>query len=289
MKKTRMALALEAFQHTAHYDSYIVDYLAKIKGNGENYALRGVQGEELRYGENPHQNASFYKIPAEGGLAKAHQWQGKDLSFNNIIDINAALETVQEFAEPAAVIVKHTNPCGAAVSHDVLSAYTKAFAADPVSAFGGIVALNRQVDNALADKLMATFLEAIIAPEYTAGAKETLTKKPHVRVLELAEMSLQDNVLDFKKVQGGFLLQNMDKLQIDSKKLKQVSGEQLTASEISELLFAWKVVKHVKSNAIVVTNENRTLGIGAGQMNRVGAAKIAFEQAGKKAQVPCLL
>ncbi|MBZ4688683.1 MAG: phosphoribosylaminoimidazolecarboxamide formyltransferase / cyclohydrolase [Clostridia bacterium] len=283
-EKTRMTLALEAFQHTAQYDSYIVDYLSKVKGNGESFILRGVQGKELRYGENPHQSAKFYKLPEEGGLANARQVQGKELSFNNIVDINAALGAVQEFEEPAAVIVKHTNPCGVAVSEDILSAYDKAFAADPVSAFGGIVALNREIDERLADKLTATFLEAVIAPGCTKGAREILAKKPNLRVLELADMGLLGSVVDLKKVQGGFLLQDMDKYEINPEDLKQVSGEPLTESEINELLFAWKVVKHVKSNAIVVTKDNSTLGIGAGQMNRVGAAQIALEQAGEKAK-----
>jgi phosphoribosylaminoimidazolecarboxamide formyltransferase/IMP cyclohydrolase len=280
-KETRMSLALEAFEHTSQYDSYIVDYLSGIKGFSS-YNLKGVEGKQLRYGENPHQSAKFYKLPQEKGLASALQLQGKELSFNNIVDINAALSAVQEFEEPAAVVVKHTNPCGVSVSEDITDAYIKAFAADSVSAFGGIIAVNRIVDEKLAEKLIENFLEAVIAPGFSEAAKKILSQKPNLRVLELPEFDLNKNVVDIKKVQGGFLVQEMDREKVTCEMLEQVSGEPLAAEEKKELLFAWKVVKHVKSNAIVLTKDNTTLGVG--QMNRVGAAEIALKQAAEEAK-----
>ncbi len=282
-KETKMSLALEAFEHTSQYDSYIVDYLSGIKGLNS-HTLKGFDGKKLRYGENPHQSAKFYKLPEEKGLSAAEQLQGKELSFNNIVDINAAFSAVQEYEEPAAVVVKHTNPCGVCVSEDITNAYTKAFAADSVSAFGGIVAINRIVEEKLAEKLIETFLEAVIAPGFSETAKEILSQKPNLRVLELPEFELNKYVVDIKKVQGGFLVQDMDREKVTCEQLEQVSGEPLTDEEKDELLFAWKVVKHVKSNSIVLTKNNTSLGVGAGQMNRVGAAEIALKQAGEKAK-----
>jgi len=285
----RLSLAKEAFAHTADYDTYIAEYLAKVIGPKDiflqNLNLRGEKIQDLRYGENPHQKAVFYReTGAKGaGVGTARQIHGKELSFNNIIDLNAALELVKEFHQPAAVIIKHTNPCGTALGENLAKAYERAFDADPVSAFGGIVGLNCEVDKDTAEKMAKTFLEAIIAPAFSAEALAVLTKKANVRLLETGEINQVENVkYDVKKVNGGFLLQDMDKGQVKEQDLRVVSKRKPTPKELEEMMFSWKVVKHVKSNAIVVSKDKQTIGVGAGQMNRVGAANIAFAQAGEK-------
>ncbi|MDD2497093.1 MAG: bifunctional phosphoribosylaminoimidazolecarboxamide formyltransferase/IMP cyclohydrolase, partial [Desulfitobacteriaceae bacterium] len=218
-------------------------------------------------------------------IGTARQLHGKELSFNNIIDINAALELVREFTQPAAVVIKHTNPCGTAIGKNLSEAYERAFEADSVSAFGGIVGLNREVDKATAEKLAGPFLEAIIAPSFSQEALTILTKKANVRLLETGSFDQPAHTgFDVKKVNGGILLQDIDRGGVSITDLKVVTQKAPTEAELEELLFAWKVVKHVKSNAIVVSRDNQTVGVGAGQMNRVGAAKIAFEQAGNKCQ-----
>ncbi|MGI6686509.1 MAG: bifunctional phosphoribosylaminoimidazolecarboxamide formyltransferase/IMP cyclohydrolase [Bacillota bacterium] len=285
----RLSLAAEAFAHTADYDTYIAEYLAQVMDNSHqfpmNLALRGEKIQDLRYGENPHQKAVFYREAGVkgAGVGTARQIHGKELSFNNIIDLNAALELVREFDSPAAVIIKHTNPCGTALGETLTEAYTRAFDADPVSAFGGIVGLNQTVDKDTAEKMTKTFLEAVIAPSFSPEALEVLTKKANIRLLETGDLTkAEGSKYDVKKVNGGILLQEVDTGRVSESDLKVVTKRKPTPEEVAELLFSWKVVKHVKSNAIVVSKDRQTIGVGAGQMNRVGSANIAFAQAGEK-------
>lgn len=288
---TRLKLATEAFTHTAEYDAYISNYLKQQVGEETGYPetmlLAGAKLQDLRYGENPHQTAAFYKDAGASGasVANAKQLQGKELSFNNIIDINAALELVREFTEPAAVVIKHTNPCGAALGKDLHEAYVRAYAADSVSAYGGIVGLNRAVDKATAEEMAKTFLEAVIAPAFTAEALEVLSAKKNLRLLEVGDLGeVPPATQDVKKVRGGFLVQSGDNAQVKAADLKVVTKAAPTEADIEELLFAFTIVKHVKSNAIVITKDRCTLGVGAGQMNRVGSAGIAMTQGGDACQ-----
>jgi phosphoribosylaminoimidazolecarboxamide formyltransferase/IMP cyclohydrolase len=284
----RLELATEAFTHTAEYDSYISAYLKNVTNKNEKFpATKIVLGEkiqDLRYGENPHQKAAFYKDFAceEACVGNAKQLHGKELSFNNIIDINAALELVREFDKPAATIIKHTNPCGTALGNNLKEAYERALEADPVSAFGGIVGLNKEVDKETAEEMAKIFLEAVIAPKFSEAALEILTKKKNIRLLEVGDLTASKGNIDVKKVNGGILLQETDIAQVKAEDLKVVTKKAPTAEEIEELLFAMQVVKHVKSNAIVVSKNQQIVGVGAGQMNRVGSAGIAFKQAGEK-------
>ena len=283
----RMALAKEAFGHTAEYDAAISRYLAGQCGEGlfpDKLQLVYNKSNTLRYGENPHQQAAVYHDSGSGtGIAAARQLHGKELSFNNLVDLEAAWNLVCEFSEPAAVIVKHTNPCGTGIGATIAEAYQKAFDADPVSAFGGIIALNKQVDGAAAGKISSLFVEAIIAPEFTSEALDILTAKKNIRLLEAGANS--PNIqLDLKKISGGLLVQQADSSTDSEDSWQTVTKKQLTAEQSKQLAFAWKVVKHVKSNAIVVADNNQTLGVGAGQMNRVGSAEIALKQAGEKAK-----
>ncbi|MDD2221257.1 MAG: bifunctional phosphoribosylaminoimidazolecarboxamide formyltransferase/IMP cyclohydrolase [Clostridia bacterium] len=287
---TRLSLACEAFTHTAEYDAYISAYLQKVTAAKELFPkvslLLGEKIQDLRYGENPHQKASFYRdFGAEGaGIGTARQLHGKELSFNNIVDINAALELVREFDQPAAVIVKHTNPCGSALGKTLCEAYVRALEADPLSAYGGIIGLNREVDTETAKEMAKLFVEAIIAPKFSAEALEILQAKKNVRLLETGELTANQVGIDIKKVNGGFLIQESDSGKVGINDLKVVSNRQPSKNELSELMFAWTLVKHVKSNAIVVTKDRQSVGVGAGQMNRVGAAEIAFKQGGEKCQ-----
>jgi len=220
----------------------------------------------------------------EGTVGGSKQHQGKELSFNNIIDLEAALSTVKEFEEPAAVIIKHNNPCGAALGKDLKNAYERAFNADPLSAYGGIVGLNREVDAETASKMIEIFLEAVIAPAFSSEALEVFSKKPNLRVIECGWWKDKDTGYDIKKVSGGFLVQDLDTEIVQPDQWKVVTKRKPDEDEIKDLLFAWKIVKHVKSNAIVVAKDSVTLGIGAGQMNRVGSANIALNQAMDKAE-----
>lgn len=286
---TRLKLAAEAFTHTAEYDSYISNYLKEQSGFGEKFPetmiLAGEKIQSMRYGENPHQGAAFYRsLGAKGAcVGTAKQLHGKELSYNNIVDLNAALELVKEFAQPAAVVIKHTNPCGTSIGKDLCDAYQKAYQCDSVSAFGGIVGLNRVVDKDTATEISKTFLEAVIAPGFAADALEILTQKANIRLLETGEFTNAGyNGLDVKRVNGGFLLQDADNCAEDSANWQVVTDTQPTPEQWKEMEFAWRVVKHVKSNAIVVSRDNQAIGVGAGQMNRVGSANIAFAQAGDK-------
>ena len=285
---TKRLLALEAFQHTAQYDAAISHYLTdafSAEALAGEIAFGGQKIQELRYGENPHQKAAFYRsgIPVSGTLANAKQLNGKELSYNNIVDVDAAWQLVNEFAQPATVIVKHTNPCGTAIADTLAEAYARAYAADSVSAFGGIVAVNRTMDKATAEQVVQTFIEAVIAPAFDEDAVEVLKTKKNLRLLEVGE-KLPNNELWIEKVSGGFLVQERDNHNLKVEDCKVVTDRVPTEAELTEMIFAWNIVKHVKSNAIVVTKDGQSIGVGAGQMNRVGSANIAFEQAGEKCQ-----
>ncbi|QLE49140.1 bifunctional phosphoribosylaminoimidazolecarboxamide formyltransferase/IMP cyclohydrolase [Nostoc sp. C057] len=277
----RQKAALKGFSHTASYDQAIASYLA----DAQQYTLSGTQLQSLRYGENPHQPATWYQTgTTPTGWTSATKLQGKELSYNNLVDLEAARRIIAEFTDtPAATIIKHTNPCGTALGSTIFEAYQKAFNADSTSAFGGIVALNRSIDAATASELTKTFLECVVAPSCDAEAQEILAKKSNVRVLTLADLSRgpKDTV---KAIAGGFLVQASDDVIADTSQWQVVTERQATDSELAELLFAWKVCKHVKSNAIVITSDHTTIGVGGGQMNRVGSVKIALEQAGEKAK-----
>lgn len=280
---TRFKLALKSFEHTARYDTMIAAYLSKIVDAGsfpETLNLQFHKLQSMRYGENPHQHAAFYqeKNPPAGSIAAARQLQGKELSYNNIADADAALECVKTFDEqPACVIVKHANPCGVAVGSNIFDAYNLAYATDPTSAFGGIIAFNRELDEQTATEIAdRQFVELIIAPTVSDGAKAALAKKKNVRVLETGLWANHlAATLDFKRVGGGLLVQDKDNGNITSADLKIVSQRTPTEQEMADLLFVWKVAKFVKSNAIVYGKNGQTIGIGAGQMSRVYSAKIA--------------
>ncbi|MEW6624885.1 MAG: bifunctional phosphoribosylaminoimidazolecarboxamide formyltransferase/IMP cyclohydrolase [Bacillota bacterium] len=283
----RRELAVEAFAHTANYDACITGYLGNTSGCSEQgdsklseLTITGVEGIPLRYGENPHQKAQIYKVSGKGrGLAHIIPLQGKQLSYNNYLDTYAAWKLVQEFSEPAAVIVKHNNPCGAAVGTDLLDAYFKALECDPVSAFGGIVAFNNEVTAPLAAAMAKTFFEVIAAPKFSKESLEIFKTKPNLRILPID--SVLDDTYEIRSIGSSLLVQETDK-RVQQYPLKIVTGKEPRPEQINDLLFAFRIVKWVKSNAIVIAKDGRTLGIGAGQMNRVGAAKAALEQAGEK-------
>ena len=289
----RKRLAAKVFRHTAAYDALISDYLSKLNGElfPETYTVTYEKVQELRYGENPHQKAAFYRKPLAvlGNITTAEQLHGKELSYNNINDANAALQIVKEFSEPAVVAVKHMNPCGVGIGSTIEEAYRKAYEADPTSIFGGIVAANREIDGATAQLLHEIFLEIVLAPSFSPEALEILTKKKNIRLLRLGDaFASADHAAasyhNITSVEGGMLVQDNDALQLDPSTLKVVTERAPSDEELKQLLFGWKVVKHVKSNAIVLAKDNMTIGVGAGQMNRVGAARIAIEQAGEKAK-----
>ncbi len=281
--ETRFDLAVQAFEHTAQYDGAIANYLGARLPAGEpfprTFNCQFIKSQDMRYGENPHQNAAFYveKNWQDASVATARQLQGKALSFNNVADTDAALETVKLFARPACVIVKHANPCGVAEADTLLSAYEKAFATDPESAFGGIIAFNQPLDaDTMAAIIQRQFVEVIIAPEISAEALQTAAQKPNVRVLACGQWSAQQQPsLDFKRVAGGLLVQDKDLGMVQAADLEVVTRRAPTEAEIQDLLFAWKVAKMVKSNAIVYAAGSHTVGIGAGQMSRVNSARIA--------------
>ncbi|WNS76016.1 bifunctional phosphoribosylaminoimidazolecarboxamide formyltransferase/IMP cyclohydrolase [Bacillus sp. DTU_2020_1000418_1_SI_GHA_SEK_038] len=286
-KETRRKLAAKVFRHTAAYDAMIAEYMTKLANEEapEKLTVTYELKQTLRYGENPHQKASFYRKPlgSEFSIANAQQLHGKELSYNNINDADAALQIVKEFTEPAAVAVKHMNPCGIGNGETVYDAFTKAFAADPVSIFGGIIAFNREVDEATAQKLYEIFLEIIIAPSFSKEALEILKGKKNLRLLTIPFSKQNKEEVKLTSIEGGLLIQDFDLYTLDQAEITIPTKRQPSEEEWKALKLGWKVVKHVKSNAIVVNNAEMTLGIGAGQMNRVGAAKIALEQAGEKA------
>ncbi len=265
----------------------IADYLTKKTGEQfpESMTITFDKVQDLRYGENPHQNAAFYKgMNPQYSLANAVQLHGKELSYNNIQDGNAAIEILKDFqGQPAAVGLKHMNPCGVGIGNTISEAWDKAYEADPVSIFGGIVALNEPVDEELAEKLSKIFLEIIIAPDFTPEALEILERKKNIRLMKLDTTLEPSNTKKYTNVNDGLLVQDMDVKSVTADELECVTDRKPTEEELRQLLFGWKVVKHVKSNAIVLVKDDMTIGVGAGQMNRVGAAKIAIEQAGPKA------
>ena len=283
---TRFALAKKVFAHSAAYDGAIANYLFSLGADNarqpypEVLNLQFTKLQDLRYGENPHQSAAFYRDarPVEGGLARYRQLQGKELSYNNIADADAAWECVKSFTDPACVIVKHANPCGAAIGENLLSAYSKAFSTDPTSAFGGIIAFNRAIDRATAEQVGKQFAEVIIAPRVEPEAKQLFAAKANLRILEVPVAHAAMNH-DFKRVGGGLLVQTPDAKNVTPAEFKVVTKAVPTEAQMRDLLFAWRVAKFVKSNAIVFCRDTMTLGVGAGQMSRVDSARIASVKA----------
>jgi len=289
--ETRFDLAIAAFEHTAAYDGMIANYFGTmVPSYGENkegdeeskfprtFNQQFIKKQDMRYGENSHQDAAFYveEKPQEASVSTAKQIQGKALSYNNIADTDAALECVKEFVEPACVIVKHANPCGVALGKDILEAYNRAYQTDPTSAFGGIIAFNKELDAETATAIVERqFVEVIIAPKVSAEAIEVVAAKKNVRLLECGEWSTKTTGFDVKRVNGGLLVQDRDQGMVSLDDLKVVSKRQPTDEELKDALFCWKVAKYVKSNAIVYAKGDMTIGVGAGQMSRVYSAKIA--------------
>ena len=278
----RFQFAKKAFTHTARYDSAISNYLTATDSNSQRHLFPDALNlnfdivQSLRYGENPHQQAVFYRDANSppGSLANYSQLQGKELSYNNIADTDAAWECVKTFDAPACVIVKHANPCGVAIADNPLTAYQLAFATDPTSAFGGIIAFNRAVDAQLAEAILKQFVEVIIAPEFSQEARQILAQKNNIRVLSVP-LQTCSNQLELKRVSGGLLVQTSDSLNLSQHQLTIVSRAQPTPQQVEDCLFAWRVAKFVKSNAIVFCAQGQTLGIGAGQMSRIDSARIA--------------
>jgi phosphoribosylaminoimidazolecarboxamide formyltransferase / IMP cyclohydrolase len=278
----RFALASKAFAHTAAYDGAIANYLHSLDRAGKRLEypdvlnLQLLKVDDLRYGENPHQTAAFYRDPhpAAGSLALARQLQGKELSYNNLADADAAWECVKSFSDPACVIVKHANPCGAAIGRSLADAYGKALKTDPVSAFGGILAFNRALDAATAEAIGQQFAEVIVAPGVESEAQKLLSRKANLRLLEVP-LAHQAQAHDYKRIGGGLLVQASDSKVLDAKDFRVMSRQQPSAAQWDDLRFAWCVAKYVKSNAIVFCGAGATLGIGAGQMSRVDSARIA--------------
>ncbi|HHY90561.1 MAG TPA: bifunctional phosphoribosylaminoimidazolecarboxamide formyltransferase/IMP cyclohydrolase [Clostridiales bacterium] len=282
---TKYRLALKVFEHTAHYDALIADYLRKrIQGEfPDTLTLTFEKAQELRYGENPHQKAVFYKEIGNqpGSLANAIQLHGKELSFNNINDANGALELLKEFDAPTVVAVKHANACGVGSGYDIYTAYKKAYDCDPVSIFGGIIAANRKIDKQTAEEINKIFIEIVIAPDFEPDALEILRSKKNIRLLKLEDIERKQpkGSLDIKKVNGGILVQEVDGELLVEEDLKVVTNRIPTQKEKEDLLFAWKVVKHIKSNGIVLAKDQATIGIGPGQVNRIWAVENAIRQA----------
>ena len=298
-RATRFGLARKAFAHTARYDALIAGYLESGDLASDGSWLSATQGvlgsrlsfphllhvrlekvQELRYGENPHQRAAFYRdLALRGGIAAARQVQGKELSYNNLMDLHAAWELAQEWNEPVVDIIKHTNPCGVATAAELVQAYTRARDTDPISAYGGVLGVNRPLDAATAREIASTFVEAVVAPEYTAEALSILKDRKNLRLLEMpSAMSHGPSAMsgfEMRRVSGGMLVQDRDDVDLDPGSLKVVTRRAPTDAEMRALRFAWRVAKHVKSNAIVLATEHAAVGIGAGQMSRVDSAKLA--------------
>ncbi|MCL2838031.1 MAG: bifunctional phosphoribosylaminoimidazolecarboxamide formyltransferase/IMP cyclohydrolase [Oscillospiraceae bacterium] len=288
--KSKFFLSYKVFEHTAHYDTLIAKYLRnKISTEmmPDTLSLTFEKAQDLRYGENPHQSAVFYKEVGDfaGALTAAEQLHGKELSFNNINDANGALDVIKEFDEPAVVAIKHANPCGVGIGADIYEAYTRAYEADPVSIFGGIIALNREVDERTAEEINKIFVEIVIAPSYTTRALEILTQKKNLRILKLPGIAVKNDksMIDMKKVAGGLLVQQLDTELWNDDDLKVVTDKSPTDEQMQALKFAMKVVKHTKSNGIVLATDKQTVGIGPGQTNRITALNLAINYAGERA------
>jgi phosphoribosylaminoimidazolecarboxamide formyltransferase/IMP cyclohydrolase len=282
---TRFDLAVKVFAHTAQYDGAITNYLSSLGADKQHQTratypstlnLQFDKLQDMRYGENPHQSAAFYRDmnAIDGALANYRQLQGKELSYNNIADADAAWECVKTLDAPACVIVKHANPCGVAVGVDALDAYSKAFKTDPTSAFGGIIAFNCALDAATAEVVAQQFVEVLIAPSFSEGARKVFESKQNVRLLEIP-LGIALNQFDMKRVGGGLLLQSSDAKNVQADELTIVSKKQPTPAQLQDMMFAWRVAKFVKSNAIVFCGNGMTLGVGAGQMSRIDSARIA--------------
>lgn len=290
-KETKFGLAYKVFEHTASYDTLISTYLRQQIGKElfpKTLSLTFEKVQDMRYGENPHQQAVFYKEMGnvEGTLSAAKQLHGKELSYNNINDTNGALDLVKEFDEPTVVASKHANPCGVGTGKDIHEAYLRAYEGDPVSIFGGIIAANREIDAATATEMNKIFLEIIVAPSFTPEAIDILTQKKNIRLLELPTISkkMDINQFDMKKVMGGLLVQQKDVELYHEEDWKVVTKAQPTEKEIEDMKFAWKVVKHAKSNGIAVAKDKMSLGVGPGQTNRIMATNIALKFAGDRAE-----
>ncbi len=285
-------LSVEAFQHTARYDGIISSFLSKRLGGDEfsslpkEIQLKFAKVQDLRYGENPHQKASFYRdFESKKGLADLKQLNGKELSYNNILDLNAAIDCVKDFENPVAVVIKHNNPTGICEDKNLASAFKKALACDPISAFGGIIGFNKQVDLPTAQAIFKSgFMECVIAPSFDKDALEVLKGKKNLRVVEVDFSSLSDKDFDFKRVHGGMLLQEKDALLITQKELKPVTKSKPTKKQIEDILFGWKVIKNIKSNAIVLVKDKKAVGIGCGNTSRVESVNVAIRKAGKLAK-----
>lgn len=291
--ETRELLALKAFKHTAQYDALIVRYFSSRVEEEEEFPremeilLEKIQ--DLRYGENPHQKAALYRergAKDEGRITEARQLHGKELSFNNIVDMEAAWNAANYFVDPTVAIIKHTNPCGVAKADNLCEAYKRALACDPVSAFGGIIAANRRIDEVTAKEIYSLFVEVIIAPSYTPKALEILKAKQNIRIMEMGEKAINKPFkgLDYKRVSGGMLVQEPDIAQLGINEIKVVTKKEPSMGEMEDLFFAWGVAKFVKSNAIVLVKDGQTVGIGAGQMSRIDSAEMAVKKSKGKAK-----
>jgi phosphoribosylaminoimidazolecarboxamide formyltransferase/IMP cyclohydrolase len=288
---TKFKLAYKVFEYTSNYDTMIAKYLKdqlKEEFFPENYSMTFEKVQDLRYGENPHQKAVFYKETGanKGCITGAVQLHGKELSYNNINDANGAIDLIKEFEEPTIVAVKHANPCGVGSADNIFNAYIKAYEADSVSIFGGIIASNREIDRKTADEINKIFVEIVIAPSYTDEALEVLKGKKNIRVMVLPDIleKLPLDTYDMKKVAGGLLVQNYNNELVNFEEIKCVTNNKPTEEQMEDLIFAWKVVKHTKSNAIVLAKDGMTIGVGPGQTNRIMSAKIAIEYAGERSK-----
>ncbi len=289
--KTKFKLAYKVFENTSHYDTMIAKYLREQVGEEvfpETLSLTFEKVQDMRYGENPHQQAVFYKEVGHniGCLTSAKQLHGKELSFNNINDTNGALDLLKEFDETTVIGVKHANPCGVGSAENIYDAYMKAYEADPVSIFGGIVAANREIDGKTAEEINKIFVEIVIAPSFSEEALAILTQKKNIRVLELKDIDKKHSAgtFDMKKVAGGLLVQDIDRELLDMDNIQYATEKKPTEQEMKDLIFAWKLVKHTKSNAITLAKNGQSVGVGPGQANRITAANIAINYAGENAK-----
>ena len=279
--ETRSSLSSKAFGHTAQYDTIIHNYL-KESSLSNDFTLTYNKHSDMRYGENPHQNAAAFKIPGDksNGILNAKIHQGKKLSYNNIMDADAALSCLKEFKSTACVIVKHANPCGVALGTNMLDVYKRAFAADSISAFGGIIAINQPCDDILAEEISKVFVEIVLAPAFTKKSLDIFSKKKNLRVLEVGNIEKRDQLLEVRNIVGGVIVQETDVSILSKSELKTVTDLEPSEEEINTMLFGWKVLKHIKSNGILVVKDNTTVGVGAGQVSRVDSVDIAMNKSG---------